>query len=109
MLDLGRLTIFISSEKTDIQVVPWILKVVRISPEKGDVELRSKYEPDVGVFLVGVEVILSPLIEGNDVIAEPILVSGFFLDLGHRRAAHHSGLGIVHARRDLAIDSFRDV
>ena len=54
----GGLAVLVGAEEADVEVVAGELEVVGVAAEEGDGELGGEDEADVGVFLVGVEVIL---------------------------------------------------
>ena len=56
-----RLAVLVGADERDVQVVAGELEVVGVAAEEGDVELGGEDEPDVGVLLVEVEVVLASL------------------------------------------------
>ena len=101
MLGVGGLAVLVGAEEADVEVVAGILEVVGIAAEEGDVELGREDEPDVGVLLVRVEVVLPALIERDHVAAQAGLVVRFLLDRAPSppRRATRRGV-VVHARLD---------
>ncbi len=96
VLDLDGLVVFVGAEEADVEVVARVLEVVGIAAEEGDVELGREHEADVGISLVGVEVILAALVERDHVGAQAGLLLGFGLDPGHGLALGNTCRGVVH-------------
>src|SRR5262249_38370895 len=67
IFDPGRLAVFVDAEEAYIEVITRILEVVGVAPIKGDLLLRREDQPNVGVFLESIEMILAALVQGNDV------------------------------------------
>ena len=67
---MHRLAVLVRAEEADVEVVARILEVVGIAAEEGDADFRREDEPDVGVFLVAIEVVLAALEERDHVAAE---------------------------------------
>src|SRR3954467_538470 len=61
MFDLRRLAVLIDPEEANIEVVPRILKIVRVAPEKCDCLLRRKHQPNIGVLLELIKMIFTAL------------------------------------------------
>ncbi len=100
MRGTGGLAVLVGAEEADVEVVARVFEVVGVAAEEGDVELGGEDEPDVGVLLEGVEVILAPLVERDDVAPQPGLVERLLLDGRHRPALGDGGLGVGHSRPD---------
>src|ERR1041384_81514 len=66
-----RLVVLINPEESHIQVVAWICKIIGIAAKKGDLKLRGKHKPHIGVLLVAIKIVLSALIKCDDVAAQP--------------------------------------
>src|SRR5690242_264535 len=64
------LVVLINAEKTDVQVITGIFKIVWIAAEEGDRLLRRKNQTHIGVTLVAIEMILSAVVERNHVAAQ---------------------------------------
>ncbi len=109
VLDLRGLVVLVGPEEADVEAVAGVFEVIRVSAEEGDVELGGEDHADVGVDLVGVEVVLAALVELHDVVAELVLVGGGLLDLGDRLAPGGLGVGVGHLGGDLGGDLLGDV
>ena len=104
-----RLAILIGPKETDIEVVARKLKIVGVAPEEGDLLLRRKDQPHVGVFLGAIEVVQTALIERDNVAAQSGRGERLLLNLRHhlppgleRIVGHHAGLHRrLHACRDI--------
>ena len=101
--------VFIGAEEAEVEIVAGILEVVRVAAEEGRGEFGSEHQANVGVFLVGVEMILTALIERDDVAAQARLVGRFLLDLGHRLLACLFGRRVVESGRELGVHPRRHV
>ena len=67
MLHLDRLAVFVGPEEADVETVPRIFKVVGIATEEGDLPLRGKDQPDVGVTTEPIEVVAAAPKQRDDV------------------------------------------
>ena len=81
MLDLGRLTIFVGAEDTDIEIEARIFEVIGITAVKGDLLFRREDEPDIIVAFISIQIVVAALIEGYHVRAQTGLVFALLLDL----------------------------
>ena len=100
MLNLRGLAVLVGAEKTDIEVKPWIFKIVRIPAEEGNLLLRREDQPHIGVFLVAVKPVFAAMIERNDVGAQPGFLLTLPLDLRDVGLAGIQSFLIAHARLD---------
>ena len=97
------LAIFIGAEKAEVQIVAGILEVVRVAAEKRRGELGSEHQANVGVLLVRVEMVLTSLIQGDDIAPQACLVGRFLFDLGHGLLAGLFGRGVIESGRELGV------
>ena len=67
MLDLSRLSVFVDTENSGVQVVPRIFEIVRVTAEESDRRFRRPNQTHVGVFFVLVEVILPTTVESDHI------------------------------------------
>src|SRR6185369_2465972 len=68
------LIVLANANQRHVDVEPREVEVIGIAAEESGLELRHKYETNVGVFLVTIEIVLSALEKGDDVRTQ---ASGF--------------------------------
>src|ERR1043165_5460919 len=83
VLNFRRLPVLVRAEKTDVQVEPRILKVVRVAAIESDLLLGREDDTPVRVALEPVEGIAAALIQRDHVATLAGLVLGFLLDRRH--------------------------
>ncbi len=66
MLRLDRLAILIKTQETDVERIARKVEIVRVAAEEGGLELRREDQPDVGVLVALVELVLAALVEADD-------------------------------------------
>ena len=82
---------------SDVEAEARELEVVHVAAERRDPLLRGEHQPDVGVLLVAVQVILAALVERDHVAALARLLGRFLLDGGHHAAPRRpNGDGVLH-------------
>ena len=109
MRRLRGLAVLVGAEQADVEVEARVLEVVRVAAEEGDLLFGREDQPDVGVFLVAVEVILAALVEGDHVAAQAGLVERLLFDGGHDRAAGLEGGFVRQAGRDRGVHARGDI
>src|SRR5258708_29773669 len=77
---MGELAVFVGAEDTNIQVIAGIFEIIRIAAVKRRLLFRCEYEPDVGVALEAVKMVLGTLIKRDDVAPESRLLTGFIFN-----------------------------
>ena len=106
---LRRLAVLVGAEEGDVEVVARELEVIRVAAEEGDGVLGCEHEPDIRVFLVRVEMIPTPAIQGDDVAAQAGPVERLLLDLRPGLPSGLGGCGVVHPLGDPRVHAIGDV
>ena len=86
---LDGLAVLIEPHKGAIEVVPGKVEIVRIAAEEGGHAFRREHQPDIGIFAIGVKLVLAALIEGHNLALVLVFLAGaaFLLDCGDLRIA----------------------
>ena len=93
---LGGFAVFVKPDKGAIQIVAGKIEIVRIAAEEGRLPFHRKHQPHVGIFAVGVKLVLAALIERDHLAAE------FFFLAGTALLFHCGNLAIAGAHKILA-------
>ena len=101
----NRLIFFVNAHQRHVDVEARKVEVVRIAAKKCGLEFRHENQTHVGVFFIAIEIVLSALIERDDVATKP----GGFRRLGFDRRNLGAPSGkrrrIRHSRFDCSIDA----
>ena len=54
---MSRFSVFVDAEEGDVEVVPRIGEIVGISAKERDIKLGRKYQADIGVLFVFIQVV----------------------------------------------------
>ncbi len=112
IVELGRLVVLVDAEDANVEVVARILEIVWVAAEESDIHFGGEDQSDVGVFAECVEVVLTALVESDD-LGAPLLVvlavKGVFLQFVHDGAAGEGGFFGAHIGRHFLVDFVGDV
>ena len=97
VLDLRRLAIFVDAKKADIEIVPGILEVVRVTAEEGHLLLRRKDQPHVIITFVPVKMVRPALVECDDIRPQSGFIFAFLFNGSDGSVARAGSLIARHA------------
>ena len=106
---LYGLVVLVDAEKRHVKVVAGISEIVGVAPEKGDLPFRRKDQAHVGIFLVAIEPVLAPVVEGNHVGAQAGGFEAFALGLRDLSLSGIQSVFIAHTRFQDAFDARGDI
>src|SRR5437016_12668680 len=87
MLELRRLPVLVGAEEANIQIIAWILEIIRVTAEEGNLLLGRENKANIGVALELVKVIKTALIKSHDITPQPCFVLRLLFNLGHHGPA----------------------
>src|SRR5258705_1728823 len=70
VLRMHWLVVLIDPHQSHVDVEAWEVEIVRITTEERRLKFRDEYQTHVGILLVPIEVVLSPLVKGNYIRAK---------------------------------------
>src|SRR5262249_16618371 len=80
MGSLQRLSVFVYTKESNIEIVARVGEVVVITAEESDLLFGSKYETNVRIFLKTIEPIFASAVERNDFAAQSCFIGRRLLD-----------------------------
>ena len=101
---MSRFSVFVDAEEGDVEVVPRIGEIVGISAKERDIKLGRKYQADIGVLFVFIQVVDLAGVEDDNVAAQASGSRAVLFHVGHSGALSLSSVRSRHSRLHACID-----